>query len=115
MKELNPAHRRGFIGQLLGLAAAATALPLTGSQTASAQSSGPDAWINKVKGSQRTLFDFPQHKGGLPQLHIFNYLNTYQSAYKMTPGQQVSAVGTFYGIGPSSSIPLAFNDTIWAK
>ena len=115
MQNFQATHRRGFFGRVFGLAAAAAALPFAGGQAASAQSNGPDAWINNVKGSQRTLFDFPQHKGGLPQLHIFNYLNTYQSAYKLTPGQQVSAVGTLYGIGPSSSIPLAFNDSIWAK
>jgi hypothetical protein len=116
MQNPEATHRRGFLGRVFGLTAAAAALPLAGRQTAHAQSpTGPDAWINNVKGSQRTLFDFPQHKGGLPQLHILNYLNTYQTAYKMTPGQQVSAVGTFYGIGPTSSIPLAFNDTIWAK
>src|SRR5262249_41953044 len=45
---------------------------------------------------------------------ILNYLNTYQSAYKV-PAGQAGAVGTLYGIGPQSSIALAFNDTIWAK
>jgi intracellular sulfur oxidation DsrE/DsrF family protein len=67
-----------------------------------------------VKGTHRCLFDFPQHKNGFPQLHILNYLNTYATAYKAAPGQ-VGAVGTFYSVGTQSSIPLAFNDTIWAK
>ena len=43
---------------------------------------------------------FPQHKNGLPLLHILNYLNTYSEAYKTTPGQ-VGAVGTFYGTAAS--------------
>lgn len=107
-------YRRGFLGRVLGIAAAATALPLVEAQSASAQQGGPDGWISQVKGAQRTLFDFPQHKGGVPLLHIFNYLNTYQSAYKAAAGQ-VGAVGTFYGIGPQSSIALAFNDSIWSK
>jgi intracellular sulfur oxidation DsrE/DsrF family protein len=47
-------------------------------------------------------------------LHILNYLNTYSTAYKARTGQ-VAAVGTFYGIGGQSSIPLAFNDAMWAK
>ena len=64
--------------------------------------------------THRCLFDFPQHKNGMPQLHILNYLNTYTTAYKATPGQ-VGAVGTFYSVGTQSSIPLAFNDAIWAK
>jgi len=50
----------------------------------------------------------------MPLLHILNYLNTYATAYKTTPGQ-VGAVGTFYSVGSQASIPLAFNDAIWAK
>ena len=49
-----------------------------------------------------------------PLLHVGNYLSTYAEAYKIGPGQ-VGAVGTLYGMGPASSIPLGFNDTIWSK
>jgi intracellular sulfur oxidation DsrE/DsrF family protein len=104
--------RRGFLGRMLG-AIAAAGLPL-GVRTAAAQESGPDDWMNEVKGTHRCLFDFPQHKNLLPQLHILNYLNTYSAAYKAAPGQ-TGAVGTFYGIGAQSSIALAFNDAMWAK
>jgi len=105
-------HRRGFLGRMLGTAAAFTVAG--GEQPAGAQQGGPDDWIQGVKGTHRCLFDFPQHKNGMPLLHILNYLNTYSAAYKTTPGQ-VGAVGTFYGIGGQSSIPLAFNDAMWAK
>src|SRR4249920_773211 len=104
-------HRRGFLGRILGTAAAMT---VAGGEQAGAQQAGHDDWIKSVKGTHRCLFDFPQHKNGLPLLHILNYLNTYSEAYKAAPGQ-VGAVGTFYGIGPQSSIPLAFNDAAWAK
>jgi intracellular sulfur oxidation DsrE/DsrF family protein len=104
-------HRRGFLGRILGTAAAMT---VAGGEQAGAQQAGHDDWIKGVKGTHRCLFDFPQHKNGLPLLHILNYLNTYSEAYKTTPGQ-VGAVGTFYGIGGQSSIPLAFNDAMWAK
>jgi hypothetical protein len=105
-------HRRGFLGRILGTAAALTVAG--GEQRAGAQQGGHDDWIQNVKGTHRCLFDFPQHKNGMPLLHILNYLNTYSEAYKTTPGQ-VGAVGTFYGIGGQSSIPLAFNDAMWAK
>jgi hypothetical protein len=105
-------HRRGFLGRILGTAAALTVAG--GELRAGAQQVGHDDWIKNVKGTHRCLFDFPQHKNGLPLLHILNYLNTYSEAYKTTPGQ-VGAVGTFYGIGGQSSIPLAFNDAMWAK
>lgn len=106
-------HRRGFLGGVLGASAAAT-LGIFGARPAEAQQTGPDTWMNSVKGRHRSLFDFPQHKNGVPMLHILNYLNTYQAAYKAGAGE-IAAVGTFYGIGPQSSIALAFNDAAWSK
>jgi hypothetical protein len=106
-------HRRNFMGRMIG-AAAAAGLPVAGTRVAAAQESGADDWIKEVKGTHRCLFDFPQHKNGFPLLHILNYINTYSQAYKTGAGQ-VGAVGTFYAVGRQSSIPLAFNDSIWAK
>jgi intracellular sulfur oxidation DsrE/DsrF family protein len=105
-------HRRGFLGRIVGAAAALSVAG--GSERAAAQAAGADDWIKNVKGTHRCLFDFPQHKNLMPQLHILNYLSTYAAAYKTTPGQ-VGAVGTFYSMGQQSSIPLAFNDATWAK
>ena len=105
-------HRRGFLGRIIG-AAAALGVTSVG-RGAEAQPTGPDEWIKDVKGTHRCLFDFPQHKNARPLLHILNYLNTYSAAYKTAPGQ-AGAVGTFYGMGGQSSIPLAFNDAMWAK
>ena len=113
-------YRRGFLGRIFGAAAAAG---LTSIGTAEAQNkaaapaapaAGPDAWIGEVKGTHRCLFDFPQHKNGVPLLHILNYLNTYKEAYKVAPGS-AGAVGTLYSVGNQSSISLAFNDAMWAK
>jgi hypothetical protein len=106
-------HRRGFLGRMFG-AAAAAGLSMSGSRAAYAQQSSPDDWMKEVKGEHRCLFDFPQHKNGMPLLHILNYLNTYTAAYKTGPGQ-VGAIGTFYSAGNQASIPLAFNDSIWDK
>ncbi len=104
--------RRRFLSRAFGSAALAS-LPFV-VRRAAAQASGPDDWMNEVKGAHRCLFDFPQHKYLAPQLHILNYLNTYATAYKL-PAGQAGAVGTFYSMGPQSSIPLAFNDAMWAK
>src|SRR5436190_6607982 len=115
--EITP--RRGFFTRI---AASAMVIGLTGLGSAPARAAagaedgpgGPDDWIKNVKGTHRCLFDFPQHKNGLPLLHILNYLNTYSEAYKTTPGQ-VGAVGTFYSMGPRASIPFGFNDAMWTK
>src|SRR5579862_8089189 len=101
--------RRGFLGRVLGAAAAAS-LPVGEVSAATTTAMSPaDAWIRDVKGTHRCLFDFPQHKNGFPLLHILNYLNTYSAVYKVAAGQ-VGAVGTFYGLGGQASIPLAFSD-----
>jgi len=106
-------HRRGFLGRVLG-AAAAAGFSIGRTESAFAQASGPDDWIKEVKGTHRTLFDFPQHKFLFPQLHILNYINTYTQGYKAAAGT-VGTVGTFYGIGNQASISLGFNDATWAK
>ena len=106
-------HRRSFLTGLFG-AAAAAGLSFAGTRAAAAEDASGDAWIKEVKGTHRCLFDFPKHSNGFPLLHILNYLNTYATAYKTSAGQ-VGAAGTFYGVGGASSIPLAFNDSIWAK
>jgi intracellular sulfur oxidation DsrE/DsrF family protein len=113
MNATDTTHRRGFLGRLLSAAAAAS-VSIVGGGAAAAQEPGPDDWIKEVKGTHRAFFDFPQHRNGMPLLHILNYLNTYASAYKAAPGQ-AGAVGTFYGIGSQASIPFAFNDAMWAK
>jgi hypothetical protein len=116
MSTADKTHRRGFLGRILGTVAAAgiAGAGTSQAQTRSAAAAGPDGWLNEVKGTHRCLFDFPQHKSGAPLLHILNYLNTYNEAYKSAPGT-VAAVGTFYSIGNQSSIPLAFNDAMWSK
>src|SRR5262249_25498471 len=86
----------------------------TKSSAPAAPATGHDAWIKEVKGTNRCLFDFPQHKNGVPLLHILNYLNTYTEAYKAAPGS-VGAVGTLYSIGNQASISLAFTDAMWEK
>jgi len=107
-------HRRGFLGRVLGASAAATFTMFGARQSEAQQPGDPDAWIKSVKGRHRALFDFPQHRSGVPLLHILNYLSTYQAAYK-APAGEAGAVGTFYSVGTQSSIPLGFNDAAWAK
>lgn len=113
MTRTDATPRRNFLGRILG--AAAVALPFAGARAVEAQApTAADDWMKEVKGTHRCLFDFPQHKNGVPLLHILNYLNTYKEAYKAGAGQ-VGAVGTFYSIGPQASMSMAFNDAMWTK
>src|SRR5262245_30018099 len=110
MKRAVAAAAAGFVG--IGAAEAQSEKKTAAASAAAA--TGPDAWIQEVKGTHRCLFDFPQHKNGFPLLHILNYLSTYKEAYKTGPGT-VGAVGTFYALGGQASISLAFNDAMWTK
>ena len=112
-----PTPRRGFLARLAGLTAALSAgdaLNLS-SAAGQAQAANRDAWLTALKGKHRCLFDFPNHAGGLPLVHMLNYINTYRTAYGEPPAT-VNAIGTFYGPpGPDASIPLAWNDSVWEK
>jgi intracellular sulfur oxidation DsrE/DsrF family protein len=107
-------RRRRFLGGALAAAAAAT-VPFTklGAAPAAPQGTGDD-WLKEVRGRYRCFFDFNAHKNALPLLHILNYINTYAQAHGAQPAD-VGAVGSFYGMGPGSSIAMGFDDEVWAK
>jgi hypothetical protein len=106
--------RRGFLSRLAGLTAIGAGASLTPAMLA-AQSSEHDRWIASLKGKHRCLFDAPSHDGGLPLIHMYNYVSTYRTAYG-EPNSAVNAIGTFYGPpGATASMPLAFNDAMWEK
>jgi len=119
MDPFAPTARRGFLTRLAG-AAAAVGIGGTLPRSAEAQPARPtqssphDAWLDKQTGAHRCLFDFPNNGAGAPLLHMLNFLNTYSTQYGTKPGE-VNAIGTMYFVGPTSSIPLAFNDAMWAK
>ena len=100
-------HRRGFLGRAAALAAGAVATPkLLEATTLPAE----DEWLNRLTGAHRQLFDMPAEAGGLPLLHILNYMNTYNQAYG-AKDSEVNAIGTFYGFATLHGL----NDAMWAK
>lgn len=108
--------RRAFLGKMAGVATAAS-LPVTSMSSASAAAAEMDvrdSWIAEVNGNHKCLFDFPAHKNGAGLVHIYNYISTYQAAYGAETGD-IGTVGTFYSVGPNSSISMAFTDAMWAK
>lgn len=106
--------RRLFLGTMVGAATAAS-LPLGATGTASAaEHSEHDKWMAGMTGEHRCFFDFPQHKKGAGLVHILNYVATYRDAYGAGTGD-INSVGTFYAIGPNSSIAMGFNDDMWGK
>ena len=108
----NPTPRRGFLGRIAAVAAAAgvSSMPqVLRAETAPAE----DEWLEKLKGKNRQFFDFPAHGDGLPLVHILNFYNTLNTAYGVKDSD-INGVGTFYGV-PNASIMFGFNDAMWAK
>ena len=99
MIDSNATPRRSFLGRMAATAVAA-GLPWSGGHTAAAATQD---WTSEVGGSHKCFFDFPNHKLGFPLVHIFNYINTYASAYGVG-NEEVGTVGTFYGGGPASRV-----------
>jgi len=114
MHSTDTKSRRRFLGKMLGAATAATLPVAKMTMAAAAMESGHDKWLDGVTGSHKCLFDFPQHKKGAGLVHILNYTSTYLAAYGAEVSD-ISTIGTLYAVGGSSSIPMAFNDAMWAK
>lgn len=67
-------------------------------------------WLSALKGRHRQLFDAPRADGGIPLVHVLNYYDTYNKAFKVAD-KDVNAVLTFYG----STTFHGLNDAMWSK
>ena len=116
MNPLGPTPRRGFLGRLAaGAAAIGAGTAFSRPALAQAQESPHDQWLTRLTARHRCFFDFPMHGGGIPLVHIYNYISTYRRDYG-EPASTVNTVGTFYGPpGETASMPLAWNDAMWEK
>jgi hypothetical protein len=107
-------HRRGFLGRAAASIVGALSVPRLLEASGEDQGSDPDAWLAKLTAPHRCFFDSPKHGDGLPQIHVFNYINTYQQAYKV-PSSSVNTIFTCYGPPGPSTMTLGWNDAMWAK
>jgi intracellular sulfur oxidation DsrE/DsrF family protein len=98
----------------LATAAAAIAVParqaLEARSRESVLTAANDAWLNRLTGKHRQLFDMPSPNGGIPLVHILNFYDTYNKAYGVGD-LDVNAIGTFYG----ATTFYGLNDAMWAK
>ena len=108
-------HRRGFLGRAAASIVGALSVPRLLEAGTEVQAGDPDAWLAKLTAPHRCLFDAAKHGDGLPQIHVLNYITTYQKAYNV-PNSAVNTVFTAYGApGGPATIGLAWNDAMWAK
>jgi hypothetical protein len=100
--------------RILMITAAASALAVGTLATTTrldARTAAPeDKWLKNATGKHRQLFDFPAPAGGIPLVHMMNYLDTWNKAYSV-PDKDINAIGTFYG----STTFHGVSDAMWAK
>ncbi|MEO5509412.1 MAG: twin-arginine translocation signal domain-containing protein [Longimicrobiales bacterium] len=107
-----PTPRRDF---LAGIATAAAAVGIssafTGEAAAQPVAADPklDAWFARIKGTHRQIFDAPEPNSGMPAIWPRVYLNSMKATYGATGG------GTAVVILRHGGLPLAFQDSVWAK
>ena len=104
--------RRSFLRHVAASTAAAGLATAVPSALLAAPAVAPDdeKWLGRLVGKHRQIFDMPQPAGGLPMIHVRNFLNTYRDAYGLRHPDVSAAVGLYY-----MTVPLAFTDAVWAK
>src|ERR1700693_1872488 len=106
--------RRGFLGGIAAVAAAAVLSGVVPSRLAAEDAPGArsldaalDAWFGRIKGKHRMIFDAPEPNSGLVAIWPRVYINSMEATY---PGTTTAVVILRHG-----AIPLAMNDALWAK
>ena len=95
----------------LGILAAATTASASRSNLEASPVRPADVWLKKTANAKyHQLFDFPTSGGGIPLVHIMNYVDTYNKAYGVAD-KDINAVGTFYG----ATTFFGVSDEMWAK
>ena len=105
--------RRGFLGRIAAGAAAlglSSGVPSTLSAETLTSSKDPalDAWLGKIKGKHKMVFDVTEPNAGFGVIWPRIYINTMNATY---PGESVTPVVILRHAG----IPLGMTDALWAK
>src|SRR5207244_11581102 len=110
-------HRRGFLGRLAAGAAAfglgGVVSPLRAAQPRSHEvSANPEfeAWLNKITGKHKMIFDVPEPKKGFAFAWARVFLNTTNEAYGTTAAENSVVV-----VLRQSGTPFAIKESMWAK
>lgn len=110
-----PTPRRGFLASVATAAAAIglrSAVPLdVSAESPAGMAADPqfEAWLGRIKGAHRQVFDAPAPNGGLPAIWPRVYLNTMNATYGDARGSTAVVILRHSGLG------LALNDGIWSK
>lgn len=111
--------RRGFLGSMAAAAAAGLASltplrleaqPRSGGGATSGADAAFEAWLNKITGKHRMVFDAPEVNDGMPVIWPRVWLNGNNENYGTKDGDNSGVV-----ILRHAAIPLAMKDDLWVK
>ena len=119
MTEFSPTARREFIGQLaIGAAAiaasacapAALAAPGGAPAPKPAPQTFDDAWVKRITGKHKAVFDAPEIADGTIVGNAWVYLDGFKKVYETTDADMSLVLVMRHG-----GIRLAFDDYVWEK
>src|ERR1041384_530477 len=105
--------RRTFVG---AVAAGAAALVAGKFSTAAAEVPAEltlpvsDAWISRIKGKHKQVFDWTTPNDGFGPVFALTFLETTAEAQKLTPADLTAVI-----VARHFAMPLFVNDSVWAK
>ena len=113
-------HRRGFLGRVAAGAAALGLGSVVSPVAAAAETAGVaptraadpmfEAWLNKITGKHKSLYDSPEPNDGFCFIWARVWLNTCNATYGTTDADNSAAI-----VLRHASAPLALTDAMWAK
>src|SRR5260370_21153671 len=112
-------YRRGFLGTLAASSAAGLArlTPLsleaatrTRRITDNAVDAAVEAWLNKISGTHKMLFDAPEVNSGMPVVWPRVWLNGNNENYGTKDADNSAVI-----VLRHAAIPIAMQDALWAK
>ena len=108
-------HRRGFLGSVAAGAAAMGLGSLVDPVVAAAESTGAadagfEAWLNKINGKHKSMYDAPEVNDGFCFVWARVWLNTCNATYGLTDADNSAAI-----VVRHAAAMLALPDAMWAK
>ena len=111
-------HRRGFLGRVaagaaaLGLGSVVTPVAAAAATAGVTAAADPafEAWLNKITGKHKSMYDAPEVNGGFAFIWARVWLNTCNAAYGTTDADNTAAI-----VVRHSAFALALQDSMWAK
>jgi len=108
-------HRRGFLGRVAAGAAALGLSSVVDPVSAAAEATRAadpafEAWLNRITGKHKAMFDAPEVNGGFCFIWARVWLNSANETYGLTDADNTAAI-----VVRHFAAPLALQDAAWAK